>query len=72
MSSEPTLRELDHRVNDGIDVWLLWRSTDDRLLVAVADARQGEGFMIDVEDGESALDVFHHPYAYRRYATITR
>ena len=72
MSSEPTLRELDHRINDGIDVWLLWRSTDDRLLVAVADAKQGEAFMLDVEDGQSALDVFHHPYAYRRYATITR
>jgi hypothetical protein len=28
--------------------------------------------MLDVEDGQSALDVFHHPYAYRRYATITR
>jgi len=73
MCTEPTLRELDHRANDGIDVWLLWRSTDGRLLVAVADAERDEGFMLDVEDGQNALDVFHHPYAYRgdRYATIT-
>ena len=58
------LRELDHRVNDGIDVRLLWHPRDDRALVAVSDARTGESFTIGVRDGERALDVFHHPYAY--------
>jgi hypothetical protein len=66
MTAQPTLRELDHRVNDGIDVWLLWRTTDDRLVVAAADAKADEAFMIEVADHESPLDVFHHPYAYRR------
>ena len=37
---------------------------DDRALVAVSDARTGESFTIGVRDGERALDVFHHPYAY--------
>jgi hypothetical protein len=66
MHAEPTLHELDHRVSDGIDVWLLWRSTDDRLFVAVSDARREEAFTIELADGESPVDVFHHPYAYRR------
>ena len=57
-------RELDHRTADRIDVWLLWRERDDRVLVAVLDGNTGEGFRIEVRDGERALDVFHHPYAY--------
>jgi hypothetical protein len=66
MTAQPTLRELDHRVNDGIDVWLLWRVTDDQLVVAVADAKHDEAFTIEVARDESPLDVFHHPFAYRR------
>jgi hypothetical protein len=66
MNAQPTLRELDHRVNDGIDVWLLWRTTDDQLVVAVSDGKQDEAFTIELAPGESPLDVFHHPYAYRR------
>jgi hypothetical protein len=58
------LRELDHRHNDGIDVWLLWREVDNRVLVAVSDARTGNRFTIEVPEGESVLEVFHHPYAY--------
>jgi hypothetical protein len=58
------LRELDHRTNDRIDVWLLWRECDDQVLVAVADDKTGERFRIEVRAGERALDVFHHPYAY--------
>jgi len=59
-----TLRELDHRISDGIDVRLLWRPADDRVLVAVSDARTGEAFTLEVGSGQRALDVFHHPYAY--------
>jgi hypothetical protein len=40
------LRELDHRVSDGIEVQLLWRPSDDRALVAVSDAKTGEAFTI--------------------------
>jgi hypothetical protein len=59
-----TLRELDHRVSDGIDVRLLWRPHDDRALVAVSDARTGEAFTLEVGPDQRALDVFHHPFAY--------
>ena len=38
-NASAALRELDHRVSDGIDVRLLWRPQDDRVLVAVADAK---------------------------------
>jgi hypothetical protein len=58
------LRELSHRFHDNIDVRLLWRQHDDRVVVAVADGKTGEQFSIEVPDGERALDVFHHPYAY--------
>ena len=58
------LRELDHRVSDGIDVRMLWRPHDDRALVTVADSKTGESFTIEVGADPRAFDVFHHPYAY--------
>jgi len=57
-------RELDRRTGDGLEIRLLWRPQDETVLVAVADARSGESFAIEVRDGERALDVFHHPFAY--------
>jgi hypothetical protein len=60
----PPLRELDHRSNDGIVVRLLWSPRDDHVVVTVDDARTGERFEVHVEDGDSPLDVFRHPYAY--------
>ena len=62
-----TMRELDSRSADGIHVRLLWSQTDGRVMVAVADAKSGEGFSIEVGDGDNALHVFHHPYAYAAY-----
>ena len=59
-----TLRELDHRVSDGIDVRLLWRPHDDRAIVAVSDSKTGEAFTIEVGRDQRAIDVFHHPFAY--------
>lgn len=64
------VRELDHRTADGIDVWLLWREGDGRVLVAVADEKSGGRFVIELRDGERALDVFHHPYAYAAWRGI--
>jgi hypothetical protein len=58
------LHELDHRSFDGIHVALLWREHDDGVVVTVADAKRGCTFELEVRDGERALDVFHHPYAY--------
>jgi hypothetical protein len=67
--TEP-LRELDRRSNDRIDVALLWHERDDRVVVAVTDAKTGARFEIEVHDGEQALDVFHHPYAYAAWRGI--
>jgi hypothetical protein len=58
------LHELDRRSADGIEVALLWRRHDDGVVVTVADAKSGCAFELEVSDGERALDVFHHPYAY--------
>jgi hypothetical protein len=63
-TANTTLRELDHRVSDGIDVTLFWRPEDDRAVVAVSDAKTGESFTLEVAPDQNALDVFHHPYAY--------
>ena len=60
-------RELDRRSSDGIDVRLLWCEQDGRVLVAVRDAKTGDAFAVEVQEGERALDVFAHPYAYAAY-----
>jgi hypothetical protein len=60
---DSTIRELDGRTSDGIDVRLLWNSHTDAVPVAVEDARGGESFELNLE-GADALDAFHHPYAY--------
>jgi hypothetical protein len=57
-------RELDRRSSDGINVRLLWHPSQDRVSVAVIDTKTGDDFELPVRDGEHALDVFHHPYAY--------
>lgn len=57
-------RELDSRTSDGIDVRLLWHPSGERVTVAVADAKAGDAFELPVHEGERALEVFHHPYAY--------
>jgi hypothetical protein len=58
------MRELDHRSSDGIDVRLLWCERDGRVLVSVNDAKTGEAFTVEVREGENAMQVFKHPYAY--------
>ena len=64
------LHELDHRTNDRIDVWLLWRESDNQVLVSVADEKTGDTFTIELREGEKPLDVFHHPYAYAAFHGI--
>jgi hypothetical protein len=59
--------ELDCRSGDGIEVRLLWERCSGRVLVTVDDERTGDRFHVDVP-AASALDAFHHPFAYdRRY-----
>ncbi|MHB1571597.1 MAG: hypothetical protein ACYCXW_05795 [Solirubrobacteraceae bacterium] len=59
-----TMRELDSRTTDGIRVRLLWCADNDRVFVAVNDHRNGQSFSVEVHEGERALEVFNHPYAY--------
>jgi hypothetical protein len=56
-----SVRELDSRWTNGIQVRLLWCQCDGRLAVAVADTRSGESFRIDIHEGERPIDVFHIP-----------
>jgi hypothetical protein len=64
MASSSSHRELNHRSNDGIDVWLLWDPGTDSVSVRVADARAGANFEIPVKARQRAMDVFNHPFAY--------
>ncbi|MEA2147103.1 MAG: hypothetical protein QOG59_2690 [Solirubrobacteraceae bacterium] len=63
-SGRATLRELHSRHHHGIKVDLLWCERDGQVLVAVTDTKTGAAFSVPVRDGERALEVFHHPYAY--------
>jgi hypothetical protein len=65
-----TMHELDRRHSDGIHVRLLWSREDDRVAVAVADTKTGAAFVVEIRRGDSALDVFHHPYAYAAWQRI--
>ena len=63
------IRELSHRMSDGIEVSLRWNSETNQVLVTVTEDQLGASFMFEVA-AEDALDAFHHPYAYaahRRY-----
>ena len=62
-TSNTTIRELDQRFTDGIDVRLLWNSATNRVTVSVNDTKLGESFELQV-DGADARDAFEHPYAY--------
>jgi hypothetical protein len=65
LESRIAIRELDHRVGDGIEVTLLWNTETKDVLVSVAE-RDGLGFEFQVPPTD-ALDAFHHPYAYAAY-----
>jgi hypothetical protein len=56
------VRELDHRIDSGIEVTLFW-SAATGVFVAVEDEREGESFQIAV-DAADALEAFRHPYAF--------
>jgi hypothetical protein len=62
-AAEKSIRELDHRRNDGIDVRLLWSAEAGRVWIDVHDDRLGGSFRVEVDPGE-ALAAFRHPYAY--------
>jgi hypothetical protein len=67
MSRIPTpkvAKELAVRAMDGLEVALLWYTREGALSVVVNDSRTHDSFELVLGDGDDALDVFHHPYAY--------
>jgi dihydrofolate reductase len=66
-TTSPTTRELDHRVNDGLEVKLLWNPVTDRVSVTLEDERTAEFFELDV-DPEHALSAFYDPFEYANRA----
>ena len=63
-TTDTAVRELDHRSTDGLEVTLQWHSRTNVVSVAVRDTKSGEKFEVAVREGDDALEVFHHPYAY--------
>jgi hypothetical protein len=57
------MTELAHRRNHHYDVALYWDTRTDELFVVVEDIGAGDRFSIAAPRA-SALDVFHHPFAY--------
>ena len=57
------MTELAHRLDNGLDVSLLWSRHTGRLVVTVTDLRTDEQFTLDAP-GHRALDVYNHPFAY--------
>jgi hypothetical protein len=60
---QTSVRELDHRRSDGIDVTLRWNPQTNTVSVVVLDERMGESLAFGV-DPANALCAFHHPYAF--------
>jgi hypothetical protein len=58
-----TIRELDWRSTDGIDVQLLWNSVTNEVVVAVHETRSDESFEVRVAAADALL-AFRHPYVY--------
>jgi hypothetical protein len=64
VESLASMRELDYRFVNGLQVQLWWDPDTSCTWVSVRDARTESQFLIEVGDGERPLDVFHHPFAY--------
>lgn len=56
-------RELARRRSGTLEVLLLWHPRIDGVELSVSDVSTGEGFQLEVAPG-TAMDAFHHPYAY--------
>jgi hypothetical protein len=66
---QTSVRELDHRTSDGIDVTLRWDPLTNGVSVVVRDERLAESLAFGVDPAD-ALCAFHHPYAYTASSLI--
>ncbi len=66
------IRELCSRSCNGIDIALIWHRCNNTAMVVVVNHRNGERFLLEVDESENALDMYHHPYAYAAYRQIPR
>ena len=64
-----TVKELDARTADGIDVRLFWHPVSEAISIAVFDSTREEVFEFVIEPGD-ALDAFNHPFAYAAFQGI--
>jgi hypothetical protein len=64
LSPSLSIKELDQRENDGLNVRLLWDEITNTVWVDVVDVKRGGAFILPVNKGENPMDVFHHPFAY--------
>jgi hypothetical protein len=55
---------LASRRSGTVVVALVWSRATGRAMVVVEDSATGERLEVHVGPGDSALDVFEHPYAY--------
>jgi hypothetical protein len=69
MEATTTRRELAQRSSAGIDVTLVWVEGAGQTVVCVCDQQDGAYFEIPVEP-YLALDVYHHPFAYRDFSAV--
>lgn len=65
-----SIRELDSRFTNGIQVRLLWCEYSGGVWVSVLDTASRDAFCVEVHQDERPLDVFDHPYAYAAYRGI--
>jgi len=56
--------ELASRETNGITVRLLWSRSTNLVTVAVDDSANDDYFELILDEAESALDVFYHPFAH--------
>ena len=52
------------RESNGVTVTLLWSPSTNLVTVAVADAPSDDYFELVLDEHDSPLDVFHHPFAH--------
>jgi hypothetical protein len=63
-TNETWRTELASRESNGITVRLLWSRATNLVTVALADPANDDYFELIVDELESPLDVFHHPFAH--------